>query len=237
MERRENGASPASKHKQRSFASLNNVLSKLVAKLGLDKRLKENALFGLWPVIIGDFFASQSRPLFIDSDHNLVVSVKDAAVGQELSLMKRDIVLRLKRAASALGITVTGVRFDLKHYHNSVNSDKDLPGLDTPERTAQLPVPTDQELAEIDLSTEELGQLALVAQELSEIKTTRENALVQEINLTTRMAALCEREIRLRKWRLIHGYPKCANCAEPVAMLHGPRQLCTECFYKTLSHF
>jgi hypothetical protein len=217
------------KRKRGSFATINNVLSRLVTKLGLDRRLKEHALMGLWPVVAGDFFAKQSRPLFIDTENSLVVTVKDASVAQELSLKKREILRKLQQAATSLGMTVSGLRFDLKHYHGTRT---DM-ALEASLRVKPLPDPTDLELAAIDLSTEELGQLAIVAQELRETEQNTGGGLSQEINLASRMAAICEREIRLRKWRIARGYPQCSLCQEAVTLLHGSGGHCMECFYRS----
>ena len=222
-------ANSAPKRKRGSFASINNVLGRLVSKLGLDRRLKEHALMGLWPVVAGDFFAKQSRPLFIDAEGTLVVTVKDAALAQELSLKKRDILRKLQQAAASLGLAVNGLRFELKHYHATAAN----LALEASLQLKPLPEPTDLELATINLSTEELGQLATIAQELQETTQNASSRLSQEINLASRMAALCEREIRLKKWRIAKGYPQCSLCREAVNLLHGAGGYCMECFYRS----
>ncbi len=226
-------AKPRPRQKRGSFASINNVLSRLVSKLGLDRRLKEHALMGLWPVVAGDFFAKQSRPLFIDSESQMVVTVKDAAVAQELSLKKREILRKLQHAASSLGMSINGLRFDLKHYHGTAGE----MALEASLRVKPLPDPTDLELAAVNFSTEELGQLALIAQELRDNQQSAGSALADEINLANRMAAICERKIRLRKWRISKGYPQCSLCQEAVTLLHGPGGHCMECFYRTQNHY
>ena len=105
------------------------------------------------------------------------------------------------------------------------------------DRIKPLPDPTDLELAAIDLSTEELGQLAIVSQELRDTQQNAGGGLSQEINLASRMAAICEREIRLRKWRIARGYPQCSLCQEAVNLLHGSGGHCMECFYRTQKRY
>jgi hypothetical protein len=185
---------------------------------------------GLWPAVVGDSLARQSRPLFIDYENNLVVSVKDAALGQELSLRKREIVRHLKQIGAGLGIAVSGLRFDLKHFHKSVSENEDSNSVPI----GRLVEPSAEELAAITLTTEELGELATLAQELGNSQAASNSTLGAEINLSNRIAHICELEIRLRKWRTAHGFPKCNQCLEPSSMLYGRQRLCGDCFYRTL---
>ncbi len=99
--------------KKRAMSSVNNVLSQLVSSLNLDRRLKEHTLLGLWPTVIGEPFASKSRPLFIDHEGSIVIAVSEAAVGQELSLMRSQLVKKMRIAGNGLGIEIRGIRFDL----------------------------------------------------------------------------------------------------------------------------
>jgi len=101
-----------------AFTSISNVLSEIVGQLGLDRRLKEQTVLNLWPMIVGDAFATKTRPLFIDNQNILVIAVQDASTAQELSFFKREITNKLKQAGAGTGVTIAGLRFDLKHYHN-----------------------------------------------------------------------------------------------------------------------
>lgn len=215
--------------KRGTFATIDNVLSKVVGKLGLDRKLKEHAFLGLWPVIVGDFFALRSRPIFIDSENVLVVTVKDASVGQELSLMKREITRKLRQSAQGLGLTINGVRFDLKNFHNQLQESQRL----IVNVKVARPEPDDRELQEVVLDEADLMQLAYLAEELRS-NTDPANGIASEMNLSERMAALCERELRLKKWRESHEYPRCQECGGAVAMLYGANELCIECFSNTL---
>jgi len=68
---------------RKNLSAVNNVLNQVMSKLGLDKRLREHTFLTLWPTFVNGAIADRSRPLFIDSDRNLVVSVADSATGQE----------------------------------------------------------------------------------------------------------------------------------------------------------
>lgn len=153
------------KRGKRSLDSIDSVLSKLVNSLGLDRRLKEHALLSLWPLMIGEVFADKSRPLFIDYEGNLVIAVKDAAVAQELSLLKPAIISKMRMAAQSMNLKVNGMRFDLKHYYGGtppVTDGDRFQAHKQPRRSE----PTPQELSEITLSESDLQELAALKTEL-----------------------------------------------------------------------
>src|SRR5579883_1385125 len=122
-------AEPPHRQKKSKFTNVSNVLNTLVTKLGLDRRLRERALMNLWPIVAGDTFALNTRPLFIDYENNLVVSVRDASTAQELSFHKRQLASKLKAAGRGTGITIEGIRFDLKHFHQAGDRNEEVTDL------------------------------------------------------------------------------------------------------------
>src|SRR5262249_4009977 len=140
----------------KSLVSVDQVLNQVVAKLGLDRRLKEHAFMGLWPLVVGDQFAAKSRPIFIDSSLNLVVTVKDASVAQELSLMRSELLRKLKSAARGVGVSVSGLRFDLKQFHSSSHLDEQTPST---QAQPKRPGPTQEDLEAVLLTDEDVAQL------------------------------------------------------------------------------
>src|SRR5207253_8621975 len=98
----------------RKVNKLNAVLSRVLSGLGLDKRLREHTLVDLWPVLAGEPWSRKSRGLFIDHESNLVVSVADASTGQELSLLKPQLLKKINIAAKSMGFVIKGIRLDLK---------------------------------------------------------------------------------------------------------------------------
>jgi hypothetical protein len=103
------------RRKKSSFVDIGKVLDKVVSQLGLDMRLREVAVFELWPMLVGPKLAEKSRPLFVDNERNLVVAVKDAVVAQELGFMRKELIDKLRLAGEGLGVKVRGLRFDLRH--------------------------------------------------------------------------------------------------------------------------
>jgi hypothetical protein len=93
-------------------------LNDVAGSLNLEARLKEHAIMDIWPAVVGEPMAARTRVRQIDRQRNLVVSVKDAATGQELSLLKPRIMSKLISFADSQGIVLNGLRFDLKHFHD-----------------------------------------------------------------------------------------------------------------------
>ncbi len=145
--------------KRRSMSSVNKVLSSVVSSLNLDKRLKEHTLMSLWLTIIGEPFASKSRPLFIDHEGSMVIAVSEAAVGQELSLMRTQLVKRLRIAGNGLGVEIRGIRFDMKHFHRKEETviAQESAGAGRQRRIENTPGP--QELASVTLTEEEFADI------------------------------------------------------------------------------
>ncbi|HEY9775003.1 MAG TPA: DUF721 domain-containing protein [Planktothrix sp.] len=225
---RQQAAEPAHSNlhikKRQTFTSVNQVLSRLVNKLGLDQRLKEHALLDLWATVAGNPMAQRSRPLFLDSQGNLVIAVKDAPTGQELSLMKVDLLQKLRPFARAIGITVNGIRFDLKHFHG-------IRPVDAPPAPPKIAVaqPTDDELAQISLTCEDLEQL-------SELRARLESDAATTVDICNRIIFVYEREQRLKHWRRASGFPLCFKCGEPGESFHGRENVCKDCYFESMSH-
>lgn len=207
--------------RKKSLSRVDSVLSRVVHNLGLDKRLKERTLMDLWPTIAGGVLGERSRGLFIDYQGTLVVSVRDAATGHELSLLKPQLLKKMKAAAQGLSVDLTGLRFDLKHFHKS-EIDHTLPNSAPP-----LPEPTAEDLASIVLGERELQALhGAVAQ----FEGSHSRVIP---DLPTRIAALFERQLRLKQWRKKHGYPTCSQCNETTGQVHGANALCSSCYFNS----
>jgi hypothetical protein len=204
----------------KQFKRLETVLSQVTSSLGLDRRLKEHALIDLWPVLAGEPWCRKSRVLFIDHEGNLVVSVADASTGQELSLLKPQLIKQINTAAKSLGIAVKGMRLDLKHFHS-----KPLPELDFIGQAGRLPEPSEAELNAVELSAEDVASVGALREEL---RTHPESPVSGD-----RVAELFEKELKLRAWRREHGYPICTACGIPAAILHGDNRICMVCHYSS----
>lgn len=218
---------PFRKGKGRNFQEISRVLPRVLRQLGIDNRLKEHTFLHLWPHIVGEPFASRTRPLFIDFERNVVIAVKDAATGQEISFSKGDLIKKLRQAARAVGIEINGMRFDMKRFFEKADSDIFANPYQEP-----LPEPTDADLQAIVLSEEEFAQIGQVASDAS-VNPDPDSGDESDFNfarLANRMRSLYEKELRLKKWRLMHNYPRCSQCGDVTARLHGANLICPLCF-------
>ena len=204
-----------------AMLDINAVLGKVVGEMGLERRLKEHTLMTLWPVLCGDAFANKSRPIFIDYEGRLVVAVQDSTIAQELSLKKSELTQKLQAAARSIGgISISGVRFDLKHYHKT---DDDLSAL-VNRKTVALPEPTDEQLAAVQLSPRDQLELSQLTARLSE-------NITNFTNMNQRILLICEKQLRLKQWQRENKYPQCTSCGAPEARLHGDNSLCRNCYF------
>lgn len=189
--------------------NVNNVLNKVMSSLGLDRRLKEHTLASMWPTFVPGNVAQRSRPLFIDSQCNLVVSVADASTGQELSMLKSRILTKLIPAARSLSIDIRGLRLDMKYYRKLVEEAN--PAI--PDVQPQCK-PNETELSLISLTDEEQQQLSRLQDEL-------DATLGQNRQLAERIFRVFELELRTRRWQLQKGFPRCRECGNPAERLHS----------------
>lgn len=192
---------------RKPFSEVNSVLNRVMSKLGLDQRLREHTFLTMWPTFVAGAIAERSRPLFIDAERNLVVSVADAATGQELSMSKPRVLAKLSPIARSLGIEIRGIRLDLKHYHSTTT------GVTHPLASDErLLAPSEEDLAAVSLDDGDRQEISKLAEELV--------SRTEDARIRGRMVRLFERELRIRSWRLANGYPLCQHCANPVEHLH-----------------
>ena len=87
---------------------IGSVLEKVIADLGLEKRLREEEVRGAWREMVGDFIAQHSSPQRL-VDGVLHVRVLQPSMLYELDrTLRHDIVAKLKKR---FGRTVRDVRF------------------------------------------------------------------------------------------------------------------------------
>lgn len=212
--------------KRRNMSSVNKVLNQLVSSLNLDKRLKEHTLLGLWPTIVGEPFASKSRPLFIDHEGNIVISVSEAAVGQELSLMRQQLVKKMRFAGNGLGIDIRGIRFDMKHFYKKEEIVENRKAVEATNQQRLANTPGPEELASIILTPEEEA-------DIQALKTRLTAADGDHEKVHDRIVALYEKELRARKWMEANVSTQCQACKQPTPMLYGSQGLCSMCFFES----
>jgi hypothetical protein len=208
------------------MSSVNKVLNQLVSSLNLDRRLKEHTLLGLWPTIVGEPFAMKSRPLFIDHEGNIVISVSEAAVGQELSLMRSQLVKKMRIAGNGLGVEIRGIRFDMKHFYKKEEIVENRKAVEATNQQRLANTPGPEELASIMLTAEEEA-------DIKALKTRLTAADGDHEKVHDRIVALYEKELRARKWMEANVSTQCQTCKQPTPMLYGSQGLCSMCFFES----
>jgi len=231
------------RRKKAKFANVGSVLNTIVSTLGLDKRLKERALINLWPIVVGDKFALNTRPLFVDYENNLVVAVRNASVAQELSFVKREIVQQMKRIGLGTGLQIQGVRFSLKHFHEPdeegtsnylTNERKTNPSVEGGTQAGKSVAVDNLNMAEVKLTEEELLELKQMIANIEQKLCVLGEVTPEKVHdLSRRIETLVEKEMRFKKWHQLQGFPCCSNCNFPVALLHASRRLCSYCYLKS----
>ncbi len=208
-----------------ALTSLSSILSKVIGRFGLEHRMKEHAFMSMWTEIVDHPFKDLSRPLFLDSEGNLVVAVRDGAVAQELSFHRGVLLKKLAPFAHAVSLKLTGIRFDLKHFKEPLSSDLDPKFALSLGRSPNQPKPSDSELSAIELSEDDFNELEKLKLNLA---TSAEQGDCDSAT-SQRIAKLYERELRMRLWREEKGFQSCTKCGYVDSRLYGASGQCRLC--------
>jgi len=207
-----------------SITSVGTVLSKVLSKYGLEQRMKEQAFMAMWNDVVDEPFKKVSRPLFIDHEGSLVVSVKDSTVAQELTFHRGQLMKKLAPFARGVGLPINGIRFDLKHFTEA--EDQEIFTLSRSQAEARLArTPTEEELAQVELTDENLNELAKLKANLDVGAAHGEH----DASTTDRIIRMYERELRRKAWRETRGYDPCSKCGYVDSRMYGVTNLCRMC--------
>ncbi len=216
------------------FTNVGRVLDDVVRGLGLDRRMKEQALRQMWPTLVGEPFHDKTRVLFIDSEGNLVVSVRDGSTAQELTFAKRSVLTKIRPAVKALGLSIKGMRFDLKHYFDKIElamgSRADTNMNNDSSDAYPTETPDEDELNRIELSDREQREIDELSVALRAAGFVTPGASEQSESRSQRIAKAFERQLRLINWRHSKNFPSCSKCNYPTTNLHTKIRLCAECY-------
>ena len=198
--------------KKNKFTNVSNILPKVVEKLGLDKRLNEQALFYLWPSILDEPYSSRSLPLYIDTQNVLLIAVEDSSTAQELSFIKPKLIKKLKEIGKQLDLKIEGIRFDLKQFH--------LTRKQRLERKESIVIKTtgisDSELQAIKLTQAECDEIEHFKGEIKKTADVKPSNMAENEAFSTRLVNLVEKQMRLKKWHKSQNLPFCKQCYEPI---------------------
>lgn len=144
------------------FSTLSDILNNNVFKTDkLGRELDKCFAFKFWGKIVGKKFEKFSKPVSLKGS-TLYVSVKNAAILQELSFYKKDIINKADPYFKSLNFIVSDIKFDYKNWSDA--------GEDTFYPDDWYPCYTPEELNSVVLSdkeVEELNSLALSIDSIS----------------------------------------------------------------------
>ena len=212
------------RRKNKNFARFSSVLSKVVNKYGIDQRLKEHTVMASWAQIVGEPWASLSRPLFFDYERNLVVAVRDGSCATELGFKKNDILVSLRAMGTSVGVKIKGLRFDLKSFsklEKQLESEQNV--IESGERDSMEP--TCEQLAAIELEEAHLTELENFKHSLADKQS---NGVMND-----RICEIYERDLRRKIWLISKGFSLCNVCEQPDTRFYGSDSLCGQCFVES----
>jgi predicted nucleic acid-binding Zn ribbon protein len=96
---------------QKRFARVGDLLPTVLKSIGLDRKLKEQEVLGIWAHVVGEEVAARTRPIKIERGV-LYVHVDQSAWMQELHFMEKEIIKKIKEQAP--DVDLKQIRFGLE---------------------------------------------------------------------------------------------------------------------------
>jgi predicted nucleic acid-binding Zn ribbon protein len=187
------------------ISRLGNLVNGAIKHLGLEARCQEQRAILLWPEVVGEANARRSWPERVEGGV-LTVAAANAAWAQELSLLKSEILDRLRERLG--GEVVKDIRFRPTRRPSS-----------RPAATSQSRRrPRGPALAEVVVDRQASAAIERLAAEVGD----------PELRESLRRAML--KMARLRAWRLRHGWGRCERCG---GLHRGRGDTCTACSTET----
>lgn len=89
----------------------------------LRKAMKRANLYAFWSKAAGKPFDTKSKPYGMAGENVMIVACENAAVVQELTLRKKQIIKKLIPYVKPLNINLKDIRFDIKKWSAVNNND------------------------------------------------------------------------------------------------------------------
>lgn len=187
--------------KRQGMGRASDRFEALLNSLDTGGKIREGLAVVYWPRVVGEQVAAASRAEEV-RDGVLMVRTKGAVWSQEISLMKHRLLPDLNRLCGRQVIK------DIKFLATGLPADGGDP---------EPAGPTPAEIEQVQLTAEDMASLDA---DLAAVEA------LPDAEARPRLAAILQRQHRLRRWRLDHGWVLCEGCKT----LHvGPGPLCTVC--------
>lgn len=189
------------KRKTRQLSTVDGALQSAFTRLGLSGKLAQQRALVIWPEVVGPQIAAATRPLHV-RDGILFVATKSSTWAHELIFRKAAILAGLEQVLGK-GV-LNDIRFLGRGY-------RDPEVASAPEGRVE---PGPQEWGEVSLTADDQ---ALLEERLQE---------VHDAELRARLERVMAHDLRARRWKEAHGWPRCPQCGLPHA---GPAAECHLC--------
>ena len=101
------------------FETTESLIESMLQSPEMKKALMRNNLYKFWNKAAGKKFSEKSKPYSMMSGGVMVVACENAAVAQELTLQKFQIMEKFKPYAKSLKLNLKDIRFDVKKWEKN----------------------------------------------------------------------------------------------------------------------
>ncbi|MFM7322480.1 MAG: DciA family protein [Armatimonadota bacterium] len=153
------------------------------------RKIGEHTAPLVWAEVVGETIAAVTEVISVD--HGVLrVSAKSAAWAQELTFLRGDLLVRLNQRLGA----PAGRPFvrELHFVNRGIR------------RTASPPPSAPDDVDAISLTSDDEASIA------------RLGAEIQDESMRERVREARRRDVKLRIWRIEHGWSPCVRCGDPV---------------------
>lgn len=196
--------------------SLESLLPSVAKHMGIESRMKEMIIMNYWSEIAKGDIGKESKPYsIVRTKKGLVLNIgtKSAMVAQELSMVKMVLLDKINILALQVGLKITDISISTKFWefvHDETQNDLD--------KKESLLIND----AEVDL-------IALSPGQIKEI-----NEIVDNLNISDedkkRLKNIQKRDLKLKKYREIKGFPSCKICG--VSLNNLNYEYCPVCRFQ-----
>lgn len=99
-----------------NFVSTEEIIAEMLEDKAIKKALTRSNLYKFWSKVVGEKFASSSRPYSMLGSGVMVIACKNNIIAQELMLKKVQLLDKFSPYLKSLKMTVKDLKFDAKKW-------------------------------------------------------------------------------------------------------------------------
>jgi len=101
------------------FEGIDAVLAELMDNKDIKKAVTRSNLYKFWKTIVGEKFASKSKPFSMIGGGTMVIACESTVVAQELTFIKYKLIQEFAPYLKSLKITLKDLKFDSKKWSDN----------------------------------------------------------------------------------------------------------------------